>query len=139
MSPAGVVDETTAAGPTDLPPLDPRAYPEAEVLPPGATPVDTDRSMHPFEALQRKILTGLDVQVTPGSLMLCSDLLNSVHQLEFVDKDILEEQAARIVELRERENPQARQMWGPTAIKIARKGLEMRLNGEADLLVPKAV
>lgn len=134
--PITAVDESTASGPADLPKLDRNAFPESEVI---ATVSEGERKQSPFEQLQRKILGDLEIQATQGSLMLCSDLLNSVAQLEFVDKDVLDDQAARLVEIRERENPTARQLWGPTAIRIAKKGLELRLSGEADLLVPKAV
>src|SRR5579862_3083174 len=109
------VNTDAAAGPTDLPAVDPRAYPDAEVI---QAPPDPDRRVHPFEALQRRVLAECGIQATPGSLMLCSDLLSSVHRLEFVDPDIIDDQAARLVEIREKENPNTPQMWGPTAIKI---------------------
>lgn len=133
--PVTEVDETTATGTTDLPPLDTKSFPEGEII---AGPVSSERKPSAFETLQRRILKDLNMDATQGTLMLTSDILVSVAQLEFVDAEVLDEQATRLVEIRERENPNARQMWGPRAIKIARKGLELRLKGEAPLLEPKA-
>lgn len=131
MEASGAVMETGGSGGLDGP-VDTRAFPEGENLPPQP---EAARQPHPFEVYCREALSRAGVPITKDTMALASHICGQqgVAGLAFVDKATKTQQAKKLAERAEKELDSA-MAWGPAAVKIAEVAIELRLEGKAPVM-----
>lgn len=120
----------------------------AELDETGATPMAADiagivdvpemdkqqrRETHPFALYCDAVREAEGVAGSQAAREVTSSVCNAVARLTIVEADTLDEQAEHIAKLvaKDREEMGDRQLWMAPATKLARRALQLRLDGKA--------